>query len=44
MIQPFWALPILGVAGLGARDIMGYCLLVLAYSGLVIGGCLYFIG
>src|SRR5699024_3405623 len=25
-IQPFWALPLLGVAGLSARDIMGYCL------------------
>jgi short-chain fatty acids transporter len=23
-IQPFWALPLLGVAGLSARDIMGY--------------------
>jgi hypothetical protein len=23
MIQPFWALPALGIAGLNARDIMG---------------------
>lgn len=36
MIQPFWALPALGVAGLGARDIMGFCLIDLLYSGLVI--------
>lgn len=36
MIQPFWALPALGIAGLGARDIMGFCLIVLLYSGLVI--------
>lgn len=36
MIQPFWALPALGVAGLGARDIMGYCLMVLLYTGIII--------
>lgn len=36
MIQPFWALPALGVAGLGARDIMGFCLVDLLYSGIVI--------
>jgi len=37
MIQPFWALPALGIAGLGARDIMGYCLVALLYSGVVLG-------
>lgn len=36
MIQPFWALPALGIAGLGAKDIMGYCLIVLILSGFVI--------
>lgn len=36
MIQPFWALPLLAIAGLGARDIMGYCLIVLVYSGVII--------
>jgi short-chain fatty acids transporter len=39
MIQPFWALPALGIAGLGAKDIMGYCLVALLYSGIVIGIC-----
>ncbi|WP_298189481.1 TIGR00366 family protein [uncultured Pseudomonas sp.] len=43
MIQPFWALPLLGIVGLGARDIMGYCLIALVYSGLVITGCFYFL-
>lgn len=43
MIQPFWALPALGVAGLGARDIMGYCLIVLIYTGLMISLGLYFL-
>ncbi|MDR0388674.1 MAG: short-chain fatty acid transporter [Spirochaetaceae bacterium] len=36
MIQPFWALPALGVAGLGARNIMGYCLMALLVSGIII--------
>jgi short-chain fatty acids transporter len=37
-IQPFWALPLLGVAGLSARDIMGYLIVWLAISGVAIGG------
>lgn len=43
MIQPFWALPALGIAGLGARDIMGFCLITLIYSGLVISGAFLFL-
>lgn len=35
MLQPFWALPALGIAGLGARDIMGYCAIVLIVSGII---------
>ncbi|RKR03420.1 short-chain fatty acids transporter [Kushneria sinocarnis] len=37
-IQPFWALPLLGVAGLSARDIMGYLLIWLIISGTAIAG------
>ena len=36
MIQPFWALPLLGIAKLGVRDIMGYCMMTLIYTGIVI--------
>lgn len=36
MLQPFWALPALGIAKLGARDIMGYCIIALLVSGSVI--------
>jgi len=36
MIQPFWALPLLGLAGLSARDIMGYTTVTLLYSGCVL--------
>ena len=37
MIQPFWALPLLGIARLGIKDIMGYCTVALLWSGLVYG-------
>lgn len=35
MIQPFWALPALGVAGLTAKDIMGYLVVILLFVGAV---------
>lgn len=35
MIQPFWALPLLGLAKLSARDIMGYTTMTLLWSGLI---------
>ncbi|RCW88578.1 short-chain fatty acid transporter [Paracoccus lutimaris] len=37
LLQPFWALPMLGIAGLKARDIMGYCVVMLLVTGMVIG-------
>lgn len=42
LIQPFWALPVLGIAKLGVRDIMGYCVIALLWSGLLILGALAF--
>jgi short-chain fatty acids transporter len=42
MIQPFWALPLLGIAGLNIRQIMGYCCVIFIVSGLVIGSLIYF--
>jgi short-chain fatty acids transporter len=35
MIQPFWALPLLGLAGLSARDVMGYTTMTLIWTGVV---------
>lgn len=29
LFQPFWALPLLGITGLGVRDIMGYCITIM---------------
>ncbi len=40
MIQAFWALPALSIAGLNARDIMGYCVVTLLASGCIISLCL----
>ncbi|GAF17244.1 LOW QUALITY PROTEIN: short chain fatty acids transporter [Bacillus sp. JCM 19046] len=43
MIQPFWALPVLAIAGLKVRDIMGFCLILLIWSFIPISiGLLYF--
>jgi|TARA_B100000700_G_scaffold237891_1_gene264228 short-chain fatty acids transporter len=36
LLQPFWALPVLAIAGLKAKDIMGYCLIQLFISGAII--------
>ena len=36
MVQPFWALPILGLAKIQLREIMGYCLLITMVSGAII--------
>ena len=42
LIQPFWALPVLAIAGLKAKDIMGYCLLQLIVTGVIISLVLSF--
>ncbi|WP_290787069.1 short-chain fatty acid transporter [Halomonas sp.] len=36
LLQPFWALPVLAIAGLKAKDIMGFCLIQLFITGAVI--------
>ena len=43
MAQPFWALPALSIAGLGVRDIMGYCVTVLLFTSIIFIGGLYFL-
>lgn len=40
MIQPFWALPILAIARLGIKDIMGYCVIALIIGLVLYGGSL----
>lgn len=40
LIQPFWALPLMGLAGLKLKDIMGYCLVFTFFSGILISAVL----
>jgi len=42
MAQPFWALPALAIAGLGVRDIMGYCMTILVFTTPIFLIGLYF--
>ena len=34
MLQPFWAVPLLSIAGLSIKDIIGFCLTILVVSGI----------
>lgn len=43
LLQPFWALPMLGIAGLKPRDIMGFCVVHLLIVGVIVGGILWVI-
>lgn len=38
LIQPFWAIPALAIAKLNAKDIMGFCIIDLIVSGIIICG------
>jgi len=43
MLQPFWALPLLGITGLKAKDILPYTLILLITGAIIfIGGLLIF--
>lgn len=44
MIQLFWALPLLAIAGLKMRDILGYTMVTLIASGVVFAGILLVVG
>lgn len=43
LIQPFWALPILSIVGLHIRHIMGYCILLSIWVGVVTSILIYFV-
>lgn len=43
LIQPFWALPILSVVGLHIRHIMGYCILLSIWVGVLTSIMIYFL-
>lgn len=41
MLQPFWALPLLAITGVRARDVIGYTAVIMILGGLYVGVCLY---
>ncbi|QTX06132.1 short-chain fatty acid transporter [Agromyces archimandritae] len=42
MVQPFWAIPLLAIAGLKMRDILGFTTVTLIASGIVFAATLVF--
>ena len=44
MIQPFWAIPLLAIAGLRLRDILGYTTVALLTTGVVFAGAMLYLG
>jgi len=42
MLQPFWALPLLGITGLKAKQILPYSLLFMLLGGSIYLGALLF--
>lgn len=44
MVQPFWTIPLLAMAGLRVRDILGYTTITLLVSGAVFASTLLLVG
>ncbi len=44
MIQPFWTIPLLAIAGLHMRQIMGYTFIIFLITGVIFGTSLLILG
>lgn len=44
LIQPFWTIPLLAIAGLEVRQIIPYCFAALALTGVIFGGAVLLLG
>ena len=44
MIQPFWTIPLLAIAGLHMRQIMGYTFIIFLITGIIFGSSLLYLG
>ena len=44
MIQPFWTIPLLAIAGLHMRQIMGYTFVIFLITGILYGGAMLYLG
>jgi short-chain fatty acids transporter len=42
MLQPFWALPLLAITGVPAKDVLKYTAVIFLVAGLVLGLGVYF--
>ena len=43
MLQPFWALPVVAIAGIGIQRVMGFTVLTFAVSAVIYGAALVFL-
>ena len=44
MIQPFWTIPLLAIAGLHMRQIMGYTFVIFIVTGFIYGSSILYLG
>ena len=44
MIQPFWTIPLLAIAGLHMRQIMGYTFVIFLITGVLYGSAMLYLG
>ena len=44
MIQPFWTIPLLAIAGLHMRQIMGYTFVIFVFTGVLYGVAMLYLG
>ena len=44
MIQPFWTIPLLAIAGLHMRQIMGYTFVIFIVTGVIYGSSILYLG
>ena len=44
MIQPFWTIPLLAIAGLHMRQIMGYTFVIFIITGVIYGSAMLYLG
>ncbi len=44
MIQPFWTIPVLAIAGLHMRQILGYTFVIFIFTGLIYGSGMLYMG
>lgn len=44
MIQPFWTIPVLAIAGLHMRQILGYTFVIFLFTGVLYAGGMFYMG